>query len=398
MSCSVVVSHPFGNPNCFNAAVAFQEHGVLDSFWTSLFAPLGFSCRYHPALRQELVRTRALPEAIRLATTLLPSGPWNGRNAVWTNRAWNSFDRFVAGKLSDKHTAVHAYEDGAAVTFARARTLGLRTIYELPVTYFEEVRRIHENESLRIPELATWMRALDEPDWKREKKDAEIELADVIVVPSTFVRQSLISHRTTKAQVIVVPYGANLTVSPKAWTSEAGPIKLFYAGRLDPSKGIHYLFEALSHLDSRAFVLTLAGSWAPGFRQWLDTKWQVRYQFLGQLPHARLIESYKHHDIFIFPSLHDGFGLVLLEAMAAGIPVAATEQSGAPDIIEHGREGFLFPAASPEALVQTVQHAMRMRDALPEMGQLARARAGILSWERYRHVLFESLTPYLNRI
>ena len=51
---------------------------------------------------------------------------------------------------------------------------------------------------------------------------------------------------------------------------------------------------------------------------------------------------YCQYDLFVFPSLNDGFGLVILEAMAAGIPVAATFRSGAPDVIDDGREGFLF--------------------------------------------------------
>lgn len=70
--CKVIVSHPFGNPNTYNAALAFQEQGLLDVFWTSLFLPLGMGRRYHPGLRRELVHTRPLPEMIRLAATQLP--------------------------------------------------------------------------------------------------------------------------------------------------------------------------------------------------------------------------------------------------------------------------------------------------------------------------------------
>jgi alpha-maltose-1-phosphate synthase len=388
------ISHPFGNPNSYNAALAFQECDSLDVFWTSIFAPLGLPRRRHISLRRELVRTWPVPEMLRLATTLLPPGPWNGRHPSRVDGAWQLFDGHVAGCLNREITAVYAYEDGAHHTFRRARQLGMRTIYELPIAYFEAGRSILEREAQRHPELAKWMPVLNEPEEKLARKRSELDSADIVVTASTFVKNS-IPHNRVRVPIVTVPYGCETSTRPKTWSARRGPLKLIYAGMLDPRKGIHYLFHALSQLDPTRFELTLAGRWNPQFREWLDAKYRVPYRDAGQVLHAKLLEMYKDHDLFVFPTLHEGFGLVLTEAMAAGIPIASTERSGAPDIIEDGVQGFLFRAGSEESLLGTLQRALEMQDCLPEMGARARARAETLTWAHYRKSLIESLTPYL---
>jgi starch synthase len=391
----MVISHPFGNPFSYNAALAFQEHRLLDVFWTALFAPMGARFRYYPGLRRELVRTRPMPELARLAMTLLPPGRWNGRGHDHIDRIWRLFDRHVASKLTHELTAVYAYEDGACRTFLRARELGLRTFYELPIAYFEFGRSIHEEEARRHPGLDKCMPTLRESEEKLARKRTELEAADVIVTPSTFVKATILAHHKVTAPIITVPYGCDLSAEPKKWSETGGPLKLFYAGMLDPRKGIHYLFQALSQLNPNRYDLTLAGRWTPQFREWLDAKYKLRYKHIGQVRHSMLLEMYKQHDLFIFPTLHEGFGLVLTEAMAAGIPIASTERSGAPDLIENGLQGFIFRAASPESLLSTLQAALDGQDRLPEMGARARARAETLTWAHYRKSLVDTLSPHL---
>jgi len=393
---SVLLSHPFGNPNCHNAVLALQGCQCLDAFWTSVFAPLGIPKRFHPQIRRDLVRTRPLPEAIRLLATLLPVDSWNGRNARWADWLWRNFDESVAENLSSRTTAVYAYEDGAFATFVRARSKGIRSIYELPATYFEEVQLIQNEEVRRDPSFSAWMRALKEPEWKLQRKYSEIGLADVIVVPSNAVKKSILSHRQITTPIVVVPYGADLSVESELAAKPSKKVRLFFAGRLEPSKGIHYLFEALSKFDSGAFDLTLAGVWTQGFREFVMSRWRVHFSELGFLSRPALLNAYHQYDVFVFPSLHEGLALALLEAMGAGLPIAASDRSGAADLITDGQEGFTFKAASAESIVNTLNRVLSCRDQLVEMGRLARRRARAASWPNYRNTLVERLGSYLD--
>src|SRR5271168_3896876 len=97
---TVRVCHPFGNPNSYNAAVAFLEHGLLKRFHTLLYQPLGANKRYHPELPREYVTTYPLNEVVRLAATQLPPARWNGRQQGFVD--WNArhFDRQTANALT----------------------------------------------------------------------------------------------------------------------------------------------------------------------------------------------------------------------------------------------------------------------------------------------------------
>jgi glycosyltransferase involved in cell wall biosynthesis len=91
--------------------------------------------------------------------------------------------------------------------------------------------------------------------------------------------------------------------------------------------------------------------------------------------------------LLVFPSLFDGFGLVLLEAMGCGVPILASERTGAPDILQEGKEGFLVKAASSEDIADVLSRVLDNREQLAEMGAAARRKAASLSWTEYRRRL-----------
>jgi len=137
--------------------------------------------------------------------------------------------------------------------------------------------------------------------------------------------------------------------------------------------------------------LTLAGRWTPGFEAWLARRYRVPYEYIGHVNRAEVYELCRQSDVLLFPSLQDGFGLVLTEAMAAGIPVAASRNSGAPDFIEDGVDSFLFDAGEPKAVSAAVSRILEARPRLAEMGHKARLKAEILSWSRYRQTVLETI-------
>ena len=215
----------------------------------------------------------------------------------------------------------------------------------------------------------------------------------MIVCASNYVKRSIENHHGRITPVYVVPYGADVSVPAKVWTAgdESGPLRLLYVGMLDPRKGIHYMFEALARIDPGEYHLTLAGRWKDGFREWLDARFKVNYIHIGQMTLRDLYPIYRRNHLFLFPTLHEGFGLVLLEALASGIPVAATERCGAPDIMTDGVEGFWFHSADADSLYEMLRRALNERRRLPEMGRAARLLAERLTWSAYRTRLAKTI-------
>ncbi len=94
--------------------------------------------------------------------------------------------------------------------------------------------------------------------------------------------------------------------------------------------------------------------------------------------------AYQAADLFIFPSVAEGFGQVLLESLASGLPILSTTHTAAPDLIQDGQEGFIVQPRHPEVLAEKVEWALTHRSELLAMRTAARSAALRFSWERFR--------------
>jgi len=99
----------------------------------------------------------------------------------------------------------------------------------------------------------------------------------------------------------------------------------------------------------------------------------------------------REHDLFVFPSLFEGFGLVLLEAMSQGLPCITTPHTAGPDIIDHGRDGFIVPIRDTEQIVASVRKVLTDPALLPAMKEAALAKAAEWNWQKYEMKLVSLL-------
>jgi glycosyltransferase involved in cell wall biosynthesis len=104
---------------------------------------------------------------------------------------------------------------------------------------------------------------------------------------------------------------------------------------------------------------------------------------LGQTPRDALLREMSEADVFVFPSLFEGFALVILEAMAAGLPLITTPNTAGPDLIEHGKEGLIVPAGDANALREAMESLLNDRERARAMGRAAHEKAKEYTWERY---------------
>lgn len=381
----ILLSHPTGNANVRQAALAFQEAGSLGEFWTCLsWDPDAVINRVLPQrLRGQLAR-RSFPASVRPFVRTAPAREMArllvGQPGIDT--VLRGLDKKVAARLRHVENCdlVYAYEDGALETFRAAHDLGIRPVYDLPIGYWRIAQQIYEEEREREPEWAATLTGIRDSPEKLARKEEEAKLADRIVVASSFTRQTL-AAAGFHAKVEVIPYGAP-PVTQNEIVAGAGNLRVLFVGALGQRKGLSYLLHAMDLLGS-GFELTLLGRKTISHCRVLEAA-VARHRWIPSLPHHEVLRLMQQHDVLVLPSLFEGFGLVILEAMAQGLPVITTPHTAGPDLITEGVDGFIVPIRSAEAIAEKLEQLMRNRERLPEMKLAARRRAQRQRWEDYR--------------
>lgn len=401
----ITISHPHGNPNSFHAAQAFAEAGWLCSFQRGLTGNgvIAGVTNKLPGESGDRLRNRRLAtvaseyqrqhlswEAIsHLGKKVKPSG--FSAQVNWNDVLFCGHDFQVSRQLEPDLDSVYAYEDAARWTFAAAKRASTLAVYELPLGYFGGVA--HEIQRAQRERADLPVDFKTEPEWKQQRKNTELSLADLVVVPCEWARESLNFSKSIPTRVVKVPYGTPAGEVAARTRRPDGPFTVLFAGQVGARKGVPLLLEAWKGLRLKNARLLLAGSMA------LDESYLKHYQdseYLGPVPRLRLLEIMKSADLFVFPSLAEGFGLVIGEAMAVGVPVLTTTNTGGPELITDGREGWCVPAHNLEALAERIRWGYMNREKLWEMGMAARRRAEQWTWANYRQMLVEEITPYLN--
>jgi alpha-maltose-1-phosphate synthase len=283
--------------------------------------------------------------------------------------------------------AIYAYEDGALRTFERAMRMGLRRIWDLPAAHYLTVERIVAEECRRWPGAMVGPPA-SEPAWKRRRKDRELALASTVSVASTFTKRSL-EDRDVRAQIVVTPYGFPTDAFVARSQPPSGPFTVLSVGMHDLRKGTPYLLEAWKRATIPDAELHLVGPLRLA-KSFLDDYAGV-FRHWPHVPKAELAPRYAAADLLAFPTLVDGFGLVIQEAMSCGTPVVTTPCGGGPECITDGVDGFLVPPRDIEALVERFRFAAQNRDHFFQMGRRARTRAEAWTWDQAGRALIEGL-------
>jgi alpha-maltose-1-phosphate synthase len=397
----ILLSHPIGNEFVREALVAFESAGMLAEFWTAIsWNPKSAINRALPRSVRELFARRSFPESVRSRTRTLPArealrlvagaaglSSRHETGAFSIDAVFRELDKKVARRLRKAANirAVYAYEDGALESFRAARDLNLQRIYDLPIGYWRAGQQIFAEEAKLEPEWApTLTGTLDSAD-KLARKDDELRFATRVIVASTFTKQTLADSPCT-AKIDIVPYGA-----PRAASSEipkpSSRLKVLFAGSLGQRKGLSYLLKAVEMVRGDV-ELTLLGRKAASGCAPLDAAVR-KYRWLPTLSHAAVLREMQNHDVLVLPSLFEGFGLVILEAMAQGTPVITTDHTAGPDIIENGADGFIVPVRSAETIAEKLELLTRNHERLMSMKAAAKAKAQSRGWESYRTHLVE---------
>jgi len=394
-------------------AVARMLHhaGRLERLCTDLWIPPGIpflTDRWHPDLRPARIfapNLRIL--AFELAQKLRGTGEWE--RIMARNEKFQELVLQNLQKNAPREATLFSYSYAAARLFAHAKERGWRTVLGQIDPGPEEERLVQE-EHRRYPQYGSTRQSPPESywtDWKRET-----ELADRIVVNSNWSRECLLKEGVPEGKMKVVPlayralsdetregkadrlslslsgskpsaenylnFNLNLkrrsppsAISDLPSTNEA--LRVLFLGQVNLRKGVARLVEAMRMLRNEPIELTLAGPCSVDPAAWADLP-NVRWT--GPVPRGATGECYRQADVFMLPTISDGFALTQLEAMAHGLPVIATRRCG--EVVTHGEDGWILEDAEPATVAHTLKEAMAVKEWTP-MREAARRKA-----ERFR--------------
>jgi glycosyltransferase involved in cell wall biosynthesis len=201
----------------------------------------------------------------------------------------------------------------------------------------------------------------------------EIELCDHIFCLSGLVRDTFIAKGFPKERIDVVPFPTDLTTfQPAPKDQRQTSFRVLCVADISPTKGHVYLLEAWRKLGLDNAELLLVGTMRSEMAPVL-ARYEGQFRYTGPLDKSSLVRAYQQSSLLVLPSVQDGFGLVVSEALACGTPVIVTDHVGARDIIRSGANGFVLPARDVDALAATIQ-AIHSSDELR-----ARLRAGAMA-------------------
>ena len=219
-------------------------------------------------------------------------------------------------------------------------------------------------------------------EYSNQLQKYEYEITDYIVVPSNFVKKTFIERGIPSEKIFVNPFGVDLKHFKKLDIKKE-KFRIVFAGKACLRKGFHYLIEAMELLKNYEIELWHVGILDPEIKKFNYQKENIVYH--GSHPQNELYKYYNHCNVFVLPSLEEGLALVTLQAMACGLPVICTPNTGIENVItKDGEEGFLIPIRDPGAIAEKVLELYKNKALGIKMGNAAAKRvASGFTWDDY---------------
>ena len=318
------------------------------------------------------------------------------RQQIWRERAfyalfpfWRLWQQRQPWPRCD---VVHSVMGYATEPFERAETSGVLKVLECcnshPSTYY-----------------GFWQRECDIfcpgqhvpiPRWMFVRMTRELERADVILCPSDFVRETLLRNGIPAEKCFLNPFGVDTAIFQTASTAPTLP-RFLCVGTICLRKGHQYLFRAFEKVKRRLpeAELICVGTYKRDFRN-ERPRWEGTFRHYPALPQREVAKLLQSGTAFVLASVEEGLARVIPEALASGLPVVATQQSGAETLVTDGVEGFIVPARdvdrTADALLRLALDPLLRRD----MAAAARKKGAVKNtWQDYGDRL---LAEYAQRL
>ncbi|MGE0001229.1 MAG: glycosyltransferase [Fimbriimonadaceae bacterium] len=217
------------------------------------------------------------------------------------------------------------------------------------------------------------------------QEEIEYAEADVITVPSDFAKQSFVEMGFADERVVVIPYGVNLQRFHPVGKRDPKKFVALFVGYASVRKSVPRLLKAFENVHHPHKSLLLVGQVAPEIKKHVFAATKTgNVKAIGHMPQENLKAVMSRATVLVLPSIEDGYGLVMSQAMACGTTVIASTNTGAGMLITHGENGLIVPAGDTEAITAALQQLADDPELVERLGSAALERARSLGgWESY---------------
>ncbi|MGE9271141.1 MAG: glycosyltransferase family 4 protein, partial [Verrucomicrobiales bacterium] len=271
----------------------------------------------------------------------------------------DGFDRWV-GKVLESADFHHGIPGQCLRAFRRARELGVPTVLNHATGPVTQLAEILQPEYDRIGKKVSRDGGFGQGYLDRVA--AEWELSDYHCCASSIVKEQLVAEGVEASRIGVVGYGADPSVWNRDTSAGKGPVRgdapfrILFAGQLSLRKGIRFLLEALEAAGKKDWKLDCFGPVSEETAMDREGyQGQIPVQYHGPCSQERLAQEMHRSDVLVLPSLEEGFGLVVVQALACGLPCLVSDRVGAKDLIRHRQNGSVVPVGDSEALFEELQ-------------------------------------------
>lgn len=386
-----LVSHPTGN----NFVSALLEELLKQNKLALFFTMLGFGKGSIPYLLKfkrrmydipnRYIRHYPLTEIIRLANRF-PVTYLQKRKKI--DQIYSNLDLKVSKNLKElKISTIHSYEDCAYNSFKIAKEMGISCSYELPISYWQVTRKLLAEEAERLPKWRNTLENYEEHEEKLVRKEEELKLADYITCPSGFVLKSIPKKIQNSTPCQVVPFGSpSILCDPYLEKSKNKNFKVLFVGSMTQRKGLADIFEAMKILKNEPIDLSILGQNAMP----MDFYRNEYSDFIYYPTRSnKEVQKVMHlHDILVLPSIVEGRALVQQEALACGLPIIITPNTGGEDLVDDGITGSIVPIRNPTKIAEQIFSFYEQKIS-HEMRQMCIRKAAKYRWSNYAKKILE---------
>ncbi len=389
----------------YEIPLALAEEDLLERFVTDWYTPLdhvfwarasqsrfcrstlGIHSRHRAELPTSRISDRKLGFLAGLVWRKLTHSPY--RDEIEGQRA----ARLAASIANRRNAPLLATSYSGAEAFARLRKdlpralfqvhphpRSLRSLYQKLIAQDPDYVGLQNEPEASVSDaaLATW--------------ETESAKADMLLCASEFTKKSLLEGGASADRIHVVPYGVDSDLFQFGRPRRDTPFTAVFVGQKVARKGLRTLVRAWKQARLTGARLVLAGGHVRDVG--LLDGFEGVYEEVPRTSLQALIRLYQEADLFVLPSVAEGFGHVYLEALACGTPILCTENTGGADIIREFECGWMVPPANREALADRLAWCADHRAALREMRDNARAAAKKWTWSRFREHLRQCLFTF----
>ena len=302
----------------------------------------------------------------------------------------------TAGNLSrKKKMPLLAYSGYAYYAFSRTKE-SPKILFQFHPHWVTN-KTIFDAELKKYPEISKNLLLEEEyqitPRQGQERID-EVKMADAYIAASSFTKQSLVNIGANPDKITIAPYGVDLHNYPyyerRLKTNE--PLSFVFVGNYTQRKGIHYMLMACKALQDAGYNFNLKMTGRSKLNIEYINSFGLRNLSINyKLSHSELINLLHSSDIFLFPSLCEGFAFVIVEAMSTGLPVISTTRTAGNDIIRNGIEGFTIKPSNVEEIVEKMKYFIDNPSECIRMGNNAAHTARTLTWDNFETKVIKSV-------